>query len=366
MSSMSLPDAARIRSSRRWQTLKAGLFSSPLNTTITLVVLALIAWVGSHLVDWAFIRATWSGTAQDCQANGGACWAFVGVNLKLMLFWTYPSDLLWRPILGLVLMFGLAGLSTIPRFWGRGLILAWIAVPLVTCLLLRGYFSGITVSTNDWGGLPLTMLIWTIAYASSFLIAIPLALGRRSSMGGVRLVSTGFIEIVRGMPMLVVLYVSSLIVPMALPYFDVNLFFSVEVALTLFIACYLAEVIRAGMQALPAGQSEAARALGLSYWQTTGLVILPQALRAIIPPLVNLGIGVLLSTPLIGFIGMIDFLTAVRNTAATNEQIWPHCYPEAYAFAALVYFLICFPASRYSLWLERRLKASTSHQPKDR
>ncbi|WP_448953153.1 amino acid ABC transporter permease [Labrys neptuniae] len=365
MSSISLPDAARQPSGQRWQTLKSGLFSSPLNTAITLIVLALVAWVGSFLIDWAFIRATWSGTAQDCQANGGACWAFVGANLKLMLFWTYPPELIWRPILSLVLMFGLAAISTVPRFWGRSLALAWIAVPVVTAMLLRGYFSGIVVSTNDWGGLPLTMLMWTVAYASSFLIAIPLALGRRSGMGGVRLVSTGFIEIVRGMPMLVVLYVSSLIVPMALPYFDVNLFFSVEVALTLFIASYLAEVIRAGMQALPAGQTEAARALGLSYWQTTGLVVLPQALRTTIPPLVNLGIGVLLSTPLIGFIGMIDFLTAVRNTAATSEQIWPHCYPEAYAFAALIYFLICFPASRYSLWLERRLKASTSHQAKN-
>jgi general L-amino acid transport system permease protein len=247
--------------------------------------------------------------------------------------------------------------SMVPRLWGRWLALAWIVVPPVVCVLLSGFPSKIRMSTSTWGGLPLTLLIWAIAYAAAFPVAIPLALARRSGMGGIRGVTIGFIEMLRGMPMVVVLYVSSLIVPMMLPFIEVNLFFSIEVALTLFVACYLAEVIRAGIQALPAGQSEAARALGLSYWQTTVLVVLPQALRTVIPPLVNLGIGILLSTPLVGFVGMIDFLTAVR-LAASQEQIWPMCYGEAYSFAGVVYFTICFAASRYSLWLERRTKGT--------
>jgi len=278
-----------------------------------------------------------------------------------MVFATYPLDLLWRPVASLVLLAGLIFASMIPRLWGRALALAWVITPLVVCLLLGGFLSGRTVATNDWGGLPLTLLITTIAYAAAFVVAVPLALGRRSAMGGTQLVSVSVIELVRGMPMLVVLYVSSLIVPMMLPGFEINLFFSIEVALTIFVACYLAEVIRAGIQALPAGQAEAARALGLSYWQTTRLVILPQALRIVIPALVNLGIGVILSTPLVAGIGMIDFLGAVR-IAASNEQVWPGCYNEAYLFAAAVYFAMCFAASRYSLWLERRLMGSPGHQ----
>jgi general L-amino acid transport system permease protein len=349
----------------RWRRRHTGLFNSPLNAVVSCLVLAVIAWVGAGFLRWAAIDATWSGTAQDCQAGGGACWAFVRANIKLMLFATYPLDLLWRPIASLVLMAGLVCASMVPRLWGRAVALAWVATPLAVCLLLGGFLSGRTVSTNDWGGLPLTLLIATIAFAAAFVVAVPLALGRRTAMGGARLVSIGFIELIRGMPMLVVLYVSSLIVPMMLPGFEINLFFSIEVALTIFVACYLAEVIRAGIQALPAGQEEAARALGLSYWQTMRLVILPQALRIVIPALVNLGIGVILSTPLVAGIGMIDFLGAVR-IAAGNEQVWPGCYNEAYLFAAAVYFALCFGASRYSLWLERRLQGALGRAPREK
>ncbi|CAM5769249.1 amino acid ABC transporter permease [Labrys miyagiensis] len=361
MSDLAISRARPSKWNERWQKWRAGLFSSPLNTIVTLAVVAAGVWALQGLLRWALIDATWTGTADDCARSSGACWAFVRENSKLMVFGTYPIDLLWRPILSLVLMFGLMIASMVPRLWSKWLAIAWIATPTAVILLLGGTFTGRPVSTNDWGGLPLTLLIWTIAYAASFVIAIPLALARRSNMGGIRLVSTGFIEIIRGLPMVVILLVSSQIVPMMLPAFDVNLFFSVEVALTIFIACYLAEVIRAGIQSLPAGQTEAARALGLSYWQTTGLVVLPQALRAIIPPLVNLGIGVFLSTPLIAFIGMIDFLSAVK-IAASNEQVWPGRYTEAYVFASIIYFAICFAASRYSLWLERRLKRSQAHE----
>jgi general L-amino acid transport system permease protein len=362
MSDLAMPRSSRGLWTERWQKWRAGLFSSPLNTVVTVIIVALGLWVVSGLARWALIDATWTGTADDCSKSSGACWAFVRANSKLMVFGTYPIDLLWRPILSLVLMFGLMIASMVPSLWSKWLVLAWIATPLAVIVLLGGFFTNRPVSTNDWGGLPLTLLIWTIAYAAAFAIAIPLALARRSNMGGIRLVSTSFIEIIRGLPMVVILLVSSQVVPMMLPAFDVNLFFSVEVALTIFIACYLAEVVRAGIQSLSAGQTEAARALGLSYWQTTGLVVLPQALRAIIPPLVNLGIGVFLSTPLIAFIGMIDFLSAVK-IAASNEQIWPGRYTEAYVFAAIVYFAICFAASRYSLWLEGRLKAG-QHQTK--
>jgi len=360
--SLTIPsDTRRPIFTARWQRWRVGLFNSPLNAVVSCLALAAVAWIVTGFLRWAAIDATWSGTVQDCQANGGACWAFVRANIKLMVFATYPLDLLWRPSASLVLLTGLILASMAPRLWGRTLALAWVLTPVVVCLLLGGFLSGRSVSTNDWGGLPLTLLIATIAFAAAFVVAIPLALGRRSTMGGTRLVSIGIIELIRGMPMLVVLYVSSLIVPMMLPSFEINLFFSTEVALTIFVACYLAEVLRAGIQALPAGQTEAARALGLSHWQATRLVTLPQALRTVIPALVNLGIGVILSTPLVAGIGMIDFLSAVK-IAASNEQVWPGCYNEAYLFAAAIYLAMCFGASRYSLWLERRLKVSPGHQ----
>ncbi|RFB80115.1 amino acid ABC transporter permease [Methylovirgula sp. 4M-Z18] len=341
----------------QWHRLRRAWFNSTANTIISLVVLLALAWVVAHVLSWALWDATWTGTGQDCQARGGACWAFVSANLRLMLFGTYPGSLLWRPVLSLVLLVALVAVSMVPRAWSRTLGIAWVATPLAVCLLLGGFGGDRQVSTNDWGGLPLTLLIWTIAYALSFIVAVPLALARRSRMGGLRLASVGTIELIRGVPMLVTLYVSRFIVPMMLPGFEINLFFSIEAALVFFVASYLAEILRAGIQSLPAGQSEAARALGLSYAQTVRLIILPQALRAVIPALVNLGIGLLLSTPLVAVIGMTDFLSAVKE-AASHEQDWPGCYTVAYCFAALVFFGICFSASRYSLWLEKKLKGA--------
>jgi len=256
-----------------------------------------------------------------------------------------------------VLMGSVVVASMIPRFWSWRLALAWVTAPTAVCLLLSGAFTAAPVSTNEWGGLPLTLLVWMIAFAGAFVIAVPLALARRSKLGGLRTAAIVTIELVRAVPMLVALYVSRFIVPMTAPAFEINLFVSVEAALTLFVASYLAEILRAGLQSLPTGQTEAAQALGLSYARTMQLVLLPQALRAVIPALVNLGIGVLLSTPLVAVIGMTDFLSAVRE-AASHEQEWPGCYTIAYLVAGSVFFAICFVASRYSRWLERRLRVA--------
>ena len=340
-----------------WRGSLTRLFSSPLNTVLTLVgalVVVLCLW---QFFRWAVFDAAWSCGAEACQARAGACWPFAWTNARLMFFGVYPEAELWRAAINLVLMAAVIVASMIPALWGWPLIVAWVATPILVCSLLAGVLSGTRISTNAWGGLPLTVLVWMIAYAGAFVIAVPLALARRSRMGGLRTAVITLIELVRGVPMLVALYVSSFIVPMMLPGVEVNLFVSVEVALILFVASYLAEVIRAGLQALPKGQAEAAYGLGLGYWRTNQLILLPQALRAVIPALVNLGIGVLLSTPLVAVIGMTDFLSAVRE-AASHEQEWPRCYTTAYFVAGVVFFLICFVASRYSRWLERRLRAS--------
>jgi general L-amino acid transport system permease protein len=341
----------------RWRKTAADLFSSPANAVVTVMVAGLIAAGLWAFFRWAVLDAAWSGGAEACRARAGACWPFVWSNAQLMVFGVYPQDLLWRPSVSLALMAGVIVASMVPWFWGPPLALSWAAVPALVCVLLSGAFTSRPVSTNEWGGLPLTLLVWTIAYAGAFVVATPLALARRSSMGGLRTAAIVVIELVRAVPMLVALYVSRFIVPMMAPGVEVNLFVSVETALILFVASYLAEIIRAGLQALPRGQMEAASALGLGYWRTMQLILLPQALRAVIPALVNLGIGVLLSTPLVAVIGMTDFLSAVRE-AASHEQDWPGCYTTAYFVAGLVFFSVCFIASRYSHWLERRLRAA--------
>jgi len=340
-----------------WRRTAAALFSSPVNAAVTLIVAGLIAAALWAFLRWAVLDATWSGGAEACRVHAGACWPFVRANAQLMVFGVYPQDLLWRPSVSLALMAALIVASMIPRLWGAALALGWIAVPALVCVLLSGAFTSRPVSTNEWGGLPLTLLVWMIAYAGAFPIAIPLALARRSTMGGLRTAAVAAIELVRGVPMLVALYMSRFIVPMTAPGLEVNLFVSVEAALILFVASYLAEILRAGLQSLPRGQTEAANALGLGYWRTMQLILLPQALKAVIPALVNLGIGVLLSTPLVAVIGMTDFLSAVRE-AASHEQDWPSCYTTAYFVAGLVFFSLCFTASRYSRWLERRLRAA--------
>lgn len=351
------PLAAR-PTSRPWRERAIEAFQSPANAIVTLAVGAALVYLAWLFARWAVLDAAWSGGADECKVKAGACWPFVWTNARLMFFGVYPQDDLWRPVFSLVLMISVILASMAPRTWGWPLIIAWIATPIAACALLSGAFSGHAVSTNEWGGLPLTLLVWMIAYAGAFVIAIPLALARRSSMGGLRTASVLLIELVRGVPMLVALYVSRFIVPMMAPALEINLFVSVEAALILFVASYLAEIIRAGLQSLPRGQTEAARALGLGYWRTTQFILLPQALRAVIPALVNLGIGVLLSTPLVAIIGMSDFLSSVKQ-AASHEQEWPGCYNIAYFVAGSVFFSICFATSRYSQWLERRLRAAS-------
>ena len=341
-----------------WRARAATLFSSPLNAILTIVAALLIVWIGWGFLRWAVVDAAWSGGPEGCRVHSGACWPFVATNVRLMVFGVYPQTMLGRPVLSLVLMAATIVGSMIPRFWGPRLALAWVATPTAVCVLLSGIFTSHPVSTNEWGGLPLTLLVWMIAFAGAFVIAVPLALARRSELGGLRTAAIVTIELVRGVPMLVALYVSRFIVPMMAPAFEINLFVSVEAALTLFVASYLAEILRAGLQALPRGQLEAARALGLGYGRTMQLVLLPQALRAVIPALVNLGIGLLLSTPLVAVIGMTDFLSAVRE-AASHEQEWPGCYTVAYFVAGSVFFVLCFVASRYSRWLERRLRVAS-------
>ncbi|RUZ76666.1 amino acid ABC transporter permease [Mesorhizobium sp. M7A.F.Ca.US.006.01.1.1] len=360
---MSISDAVYARpwrSSATLRTLKTGLFGTPLNSVITIVTVALLGWIVPPLLRWGIFDATWTGTSADCALANGACWAFVGAKFRFILFAFYPPALQWRPLVVMVLLLGLLVITAQPRFWRKGLLVAWFVVVAVSWSLMSGTLVPPAVPSNQWGGLAVTLFVWSVCFGLATPLAILLALARRSSMGGLRTLAIAFIELMRGTPMVAILYVAMLILPMAVPngqLIDKNV--RAMIMITLFWSAYVAEVVRAGLQAIPAGQHEAATALGLGYWRTMQLVVLPQALRLVIPGMVNLAIGFLLATSLLAVIGIFDLLNAARSSAADPQ--WLGYYDEAYLFAALIYFVLCFGGSRYSLWLETYLRRSQRH-----
>jgi general L-amino acid transport system permease protein len=357
---MSVAESASLpswRISLRLKPLWNGLFGTPLNTVLTILTLAFLAWLLPPLARWLVIDAIWSGTAQDCAAHSGACWAFVSAKLRFIVFAFYPPEWQWRPLLVMVLLVSLLAATALPRFWRRETLVAWPVVIGLCWLLMSGAGLLPAVPSNQWGGLPVTLLVWTVCFGLSVPLAVLLALARRSRMGGLRTLAIVFIELMRGIPMLAILYVAMLLLPMAVPggqHIDKTM--RAIIMITLFWSAYVAEVVRAGLQAIPAGQGEAAAALGLGYWRTMQLVILPQALRQVIPGMVNLAIGFLLATSLLAVIGILDLLNAAR--ASATDPKWLGFYDEAYLVAAVVYFVLCFGGSRYSRWLEKYLRTA--------
>lgn len=340
-----------------WSRISDGLFGTRANTAITLATAALLVWIAPPFLRWALIDATLTGASADCLAGAGACWAFVGNKLRFILFGFYPPDLQWRPALVVLLLLGLVSASAWPGLWRRELLWAWPAVIVACILLMTGMVGGAPVRSNQWGGLPITLLVWTVCFGIATPLAILLALARRSTMGGLRTLAIGYIEVMRATPMVAILYIAMLILPMALPAgLVLDKMYRAAIMITLFWAAYIAEVVRGGLQTVPPGQYEAATALGVGYWRSMQLVVLPQALRVVIPGMVNLAIGFLLATSLLAVIGVFDLLNAAK-AAATDPQ-WLGFYDESYLFVAAIYFALCLTGSRYSRWLEKRLNRS--------
>lgn len=348
--------ASRRPSALEW--LSANLFSSVPDTLATLLILYLAWKLVPPFIGWAFADAVWSAAdPRACRdARGlGACWAFITEKHRFILFGTYPYDQHWRPALAIAVLIGLYAVSALRAMWRPRLALVWLAGLGAIGVLMWGGVLGLSYVENErWGGLMLTLVLSTFGIAFAFPLSILLALGRRSSMPAIRLVSIAYIELVRGVPLISVLFMASVMLPLFLPTgVSIDKLLRAQIAMILFAAAYLAEVVRGGLQALPHGQEEAAQALGLSYWQRTLLVILPQALRIAIPPLVNTFIGFFKDTSLVVIIGLFDLLTTVK--VSLTEPAWTGFGVEAYLFASLVYFLFCYPMSRYSQGLEREL-----------
>jgi general L-amino acid transport system permease protein len=342
---------------------RAPMFRTRGNVVATLALGALVAYFGSRLVSWAVVHAIWSlppgaGSGVCLAAKGdGACWAVVGERARFILFGTYPFGEQWRPGVACALFVALYLASAVRAWWTRWLLVAWVAVPLAAVILLRGGALRLTdVPSGFWGGLPLTLLLSTAGFAAAMPAAIALALGRRSDLPVIRVLSIVYIELVRGVPIITFLFMAAVMFPLFVPQgFTLDKLLRAQIAFAMVIAAYLAEVVRGGLQGVPEGQYEAAAAIGLRFWPTTILIVLPQALRASIPALVNTFIGFFKDTALVTVIGLFDLLGAAK--AVLVDAKWVGFGVEVYLFAAAVYFVFCYSVSRYSQRLERALAA---------
>ena len=328
-------------------------FNGPLNIGISAACAALLIWLVPPLFNWAVWNATLNGNAAQCREAGGACWAFIREKFWFSVFGLYPYEERWRSGLMLVILVTLVVGSTFRAFWNKWLIITWvIAAPLMLVLMGGGVLGLSPVATRLWGGITITGIIAVYGLALGYPLAILLALGRRSRLPLVRWFSTAVIECVRGVPLISLLFMAAIMLPLFLPDgVTLDRLARVLVAYTIFTAAYMAEVVRGGLQAMPRGQYEAADAMGLSYWQKTRLIILPQALSITIPSQVNTFIGLFKDTTLVIVIGVFDFFTTLRS--ALGDPNWLGFPTEAYVFAAGVYFLLCFTMSKYSQKLER-------------
>lgn len=339
-----------------WRWARSNLFSSPANTLLTLLVLAGAAAIARPIFNWAIGNASWSASDdRACAAAGGACWAFLREWYRFILFGRYPFDQQWRPALAILILVALLLASCDRRLWGRGFLVLWTAGLAAAFLLMWGGIAGLPfVEAELWNGLPLTLILAIGGLAFGFPLAVLVALGRRSAMPAIRALSIAYIEIFRGLPLITVLFMGSVLLPLFLPpQVTLAKVWRAEIAFTLFFAAYLAEVVRGGLQAIPRGQYEAAAALGFGYWRQMRLIILPQALTIAIPPLVNTFIGALKDTALVTAIGLFDLLQDANT--ALNDPAWRSAYPEAYLFVAAIYFAFCYFMSRYSRSLEARM-----------
>jgi general L-amino acid transport system permease protein len=333
--------------------LRENLFAGWMNTIVTLAVALVFIEAVPSLVNWAFVDAVWRPDAKACRAAEGACWGFVAEKHRFILFGTYPFDEHWRPAIATVLLTGLWIFSLIKIFWRWWLSLVWLAgLAIIGVLMWGGVFGLAFVENERWGGLILTLLLSTLGVAFAFPLSILLALGRRSDMPVIRALCIGYIELIRGVPLISVLFMASVMLPLFLPAgVSIDKLLRAQIALILFAAAYLAEVVRGGLQAIPKEQYEMADALGLTYWQKTFYVVLPQALRIAVPPLVNTFIGFFKDTSLVLIIGLFDLLSTIK--VSLQDPAWTGFGVEAYLFAALVYFVFCFAMSLYSRGFEQ-------------
>ena len=361
-----MPPPVLVRGPLAW--LRENLFATPLQTVLTLAALYLVYVAVPPIINFFFIDAVWTGNDREaCREDVigrpvGACWAYVIDRINYFVYGSYPAADRWR----VNVFFALLAVGVAWMLWldaprrALGAVYFFVVFPVLAYLLLAGsQFLGIDeVPTSLWGGILVTVVVSTVGIVFALPLGILLALGRRSKLPIVRLASVIFIEFVRGVPLITVLIMANTMLPLFLPGgMTVDRLMRPLVGVAIFSAAYMAEVVRGGLQAMPRGQYEGAMSLGLGYWQMMGLIILPQALRIVIPGIVNNFISLFKDTTLVAIVGIFDLIRTIE--ASRVDPVWaaPTTSYTGYAFAAIFYFLCCWGMSRYSLAMERRLAA---------
>ncbi|MBF0289113.1 MAG: amino acid ABC transporter permease [SAR324 cluster bacterium] len=341
------------------------LFSSPFNTFLTIVAVYLLYLTLPWILQWAIFEADWVGTTREaCETTDGqprygigACWVFISVRFNQIIYGFYPPELQWRPniiaILLIVLLTGLLLKGVKHKQWIGAFTL--IGFPIIAGILIHGGLFGLeVVDTDQWGGLMLTLILSWVGIIASLPIGTALALGRRSQMPIVRTCSIVYIEFWRGVPLITVLFMASVMLPLFLPEgTEFDKLIRCFIGIVLFQSAYMAEVVRGGLQAIPKGQYEAADALGLSYWEKMNLIVLPQALKIVIPGIVNTFIALFKDTTLVYIVGLIEMLHILQIAGRDSE--WIGFDTEGYVFAALLFWIFCYSMSHYSQSLEKKL-----------
>ncbi len=339
---------------------KKNLFATPGDALMTLLGVLFLAWLLPNLYTFTIGNAVFDGTVEDCRvANVGACWIYIEARITFFIYGFYPAAEYWRVNLVFLMLALLLIPLLIPRapFKRVNAVLFFVVFPVVAFVLLQGGSFGLReVPTEQWGGLMVTLIIALVGIICSLPLGIVLALGRRSKLPIIKWLCISFIELWRAVPLITVLFMASVMLPLFMPQgMSVDKLLRALVGVTLFTAAYIAEVIRGGLAALPRGQQEAASALGLGYWKSMGLIILPQALKHSIPGIVNNFISLFKDTSLVSIVGIFDLLNAVQSASSDNTWASPTRAVTGYLFAAMVFWVFCFAMSRYSIWIEQRL-----------
>ncbi len=355
------PRPAPIKTSGLVPWLRRDLFGD-WTSALTTALIALLAVVYlPEIANWAIVRAVFGPNVADCNAarGTGACWGVIAEKYRFIVLGRYPFAQQWRPELATVLLLGLLVISCTRRFWRPWLAPLWVVVLAAFFVLMRGGVLGLAaVPTDVWGGLPLTIMLAVLGIVLAFPIAVLVALGRRSNLPAIRSLCIVYVELIRGVPLISVLFMASFLFPLFLLLgLSPDVLLRVLAGITLFAAAYLAETIRGGLQAVPKGQIEAAATLGLTYWQTQRKIVLPQALAIVVPSIVNNFIGIFKDTSLVAIVSLYE-LTGSMTLALNSDADWRPYKIEAYLFITLIYFVFCFAMSRYSLWIEKQVGVS--------
>ena len=331
--------------------LKKNLFNTPFNSVVSVFILSMCLKVLGGLIDWTLLSAVFSGDAKTCREAGGFCYPFIKEKFPFIIYGFYPRELIWRPTLAMIVLIGSFIYVKEPKRWSKNSLWILLSAFFLFFFLMRGGLFLEVVTNDKWGGLPLTLMLSSIGIIFSYPFGIMLALARRSELKILKTLSISYIEMIRGVPLISILFMSSVMFPLFLPEgITIDKLLRAQVAIIMFVSAYMAEVIRGGLESIESGQYEAASSLGLSYFQTMRFIIIPQAIRVVIPPTVNTAIGMFKDTSLVLIIALFDLLNTTKSSLKDSE--WLGFSVEAYVFVAIIYYVFCYAMSKYSSRLE--------------